>query len=267
MIIDSHCHLEYYSSTEVDALMLRCKENNVIHLQNICVDIDDFKKVASFSYKYPNVSCSIGVHPCNVSLEKKAPSVKDLEFCYFPNKAIVNSVGETGLDYSNGISKELQARQKESFANHILFASKYNKPIIIHIRGDGVEDDVLDIVSSLLKSGVNFSGVLHCFTGSLGFMQKMLELGFYVSFSGIVTFKNAVSVRQLVENVPLDRVLVETDSPYLSPHPFRGHKNEPAMVRIVADCVRGIYNAEEGDFSKIVCQNYINLFNTKINKG
>ena len=263
MLVDSHCHLLFYSRDEIDGILQECSNAGVIYLQNISTELEKLDELASFSYNYPNISCSIGVHPCSV--EDNIPSVEMLDIMYNKHKSVINAVGETGLDYFHDRSKLFAKQQQEALVNHAKLAIKYNIPLVIHLRGEGVEEDFLEIMMSFDKNN-RPSGVLHCFGGSLDFMKKMIEFGFFVSFSGNITFKSATNIRELSRNVPKDRLLIETDSPFLSPHPFRGQRNNPSRVGLVLDCITkeiGI-SREEGEL--LVCKNYSSLFNVDLSK-
>jgi TatD DNase family protein len=228
MIIDSHCHLDYEPLiNNIDQVLINAKKNNIIKLLSIGTSLESSIKVLDLVEKYDNVYGAIGIHPnsttgnldkLNNILELKKKSKKIIAF------------GETGLDYFYKRSEKND--QIFSFEKHIEFSMSENVPVIIHTRD--ADDDTISIIKKYYKKA-NF--LIHCFTGSLDFAKNLLDLNCLLSFSGIITFKKSEDLRNVVKYVPLDKMLIETDSPYLSPDPFRGKSNEPANVKIVAETI------------------------------
>jgi TatD DNase family protein len=257
MIVDSHCHLEYFSEVEVDEIIKQCSIDSISLLQNICVEIGKFNDIIKYSHKYNNIFCSIGTHPCHVESDGVWATADIISLHnQYANKII--GIGETGLDYYHSQDKAIIMRQKQAFANHIDVSIALNKPIIVHTRD--AQNDTADILASY---GGNIKGLIHCFTGSLDFMQKMLDIGFYISMSGIITFKNAENLRQAIRYLPLDRLIIETDSPYLAPIPLRGTQNKPQNVWHVAKYLADFYQTPFADFCSVTTANFHKLFTVK----
>lgn len=253
MFIDSHCHLDKIKRVQTDGLeaVLRAAENaGVEHMLCVGVTLDDFYPMQELVKPFPQVSMSCGFHPLYVA--KNRCDYEELEkICAQEN---IVAVGETGLDYF--YDKDHHARQKESFARHIELANKVNKPLIIHTR-DAREDTI-----AMLREGraEKCRGVLHCFTENQWTADQALDLGFYISISGIVTFNSASELRNVVKNIPLERLLIETDSPWLAPVPHRGKENEPALVPEVAKCIADIKNISVDQVAAVTKENFFQLF-------
>jgi TatD DNase family protein len=230
MLIDSHCHLEYdYSPKDTDALITEARAAGVEYLVTIGTDADSWPKVAALSERYAEVFHTVGMHP-HEAVDFKDEHLELLEKAAAHPKC--RAIGEIGLDYHYDHSpREIQ---RSRLGQQLEIARRTNQPIVIHSR-EG-ETDLLEQLTEHVKllPTDRIPGVIHCFTGTLGFGQACLELGFYISFSGILTFKNAEDLREAARAFPLERLLVETDSPYLAPIPFRGRKCEPSMVRMTA---------------------------------
>jgi TatD DNase family protein len=251
VIIDSHCHLDYEPLVNnIDQVLLNAKNNNIISLLTIGTSLESSKKVLNIVDKYPNVYGSIGIHPNSTTghlndLDKLIDIKKK-------SKKIIG-FGETGLDYFYKRSEKRD--QIFSFEKHIEFAISENVPVIIHTR-DADEDTI-----SIIKKYYNRTKFLiHCFTGSLEFAKNLLNLECLISFSGIVTFKNSNQLRNVVKYVPLERMLIETDSPYLSPDPLRGKSNEPANVKIVGENIAKIKEISFEEVAKLTTENFKKLF-------
>jgi len=253
MIIDSHCHLNYEPMChELDAVIKRASENNVKILQTICTKISEFEIIKAIADKYPNVYCSVGVHPHEVESEGVI-SIDKLQELASNQKVI--GIGETGLDfYYEHSPRDIQ---KESFRNHIAVSRALKLPTIVHTRD--AEKDTLDILSSEMKKG-EFPGLIHCFSGSELLAKASLELGLYISVSGIATFKNAGDLREAIKTVPMDRLLVETDAPFLAPVPMRGKKNEPAYVKYVVECLADLLGKTSSFIDDKTTENFLRLF-------
>lgn len=252
-LVDSHCHLNFDPlGNEVEHVLARAKEQGVGHFLCVSVDLEDYPQVLAIAQKYPQVFASVGVHPNHT--EGKDPSAEELVELAHDNNVV--AIGETGLDYyrSEGDLGWQQAR----FRQHIRAAHESGKPLIIHSR-----DAATDTIKILKEEGANeIGGVMHCFTGDWEGAKAALNLDFYISFSGIVTFKSAESLRDVVRKVPADRMLVETDCPYLAPVPYRGKTNEPAFVRYVAECVAEVRGEPLNDVKENTTANFFRLFST-----
>ncbi|WCR57661.1 TatD family hydrolase [Wolbachia endosymbiont of Ctenocephalides felis wCfeJ] len=253
MIIDSHCHLIYFSDDEIPKVISRAEQVGVKILHNICVSIDDIPKLLKISSSYDQVYSSVGVHPLDATVENgKFLHVDDL--VGFAKSQKVISIGETGLDFYKSDNK---SNQKKSFALHIEAARITGLSLVIHTRN--ADSEMIDMLKSEMKTDA-FSGVMHCFASSKELAYQSIDLGLYISFSGIITFKNANLLREIAQNVPRERVLVETDAPYLSPEPYRGRKNEPAMVKYVVDCLAELWNESPDKVAEITTNNFFRLF-------
>lgn len=255
MFIDSHCHLDRLDLTEfqdnLDNVVTNAKNVGVDKMLCVSVTLDDFPKMVEATSNYANVLLSCGTHPLN---QEQAIETEDLlRLCQHER---VIAVGETGLDYY--YAPETKALQLASFVQHIEVAKAVNKPLIIHTR-DAREDTM-----TLLKEhdAATVGGILHCFTETWEMAQEAIELGFYISFSGIVTFKNATALREVAKQVPDDKLLIETDSPYLAPVPHRGKQNQPAYVIEVAKHLASIRGQSVEHIAKISRENFYRLFPT-----
>lgn len=229
-LIDSHCHLFYdYLPKTADDLVREAGEVGVSTMITVATDKDSFAKVKETSEKYANVYHTIGIHPH----DSGSLSDEDLELIRAAGKhPKCRAIGEIGLDYHYDHSD--RAVQRQRLDQQLAIALELGLPVVIH--GREAEDDLLLSLTAFARAlpAGKVPGVLHCFTGTLPFAQACIELGFYVSFSGILTFKNAEDLRVTAAALPLDRLLVETDSPYLAPIPYRGKKCEPSMVKLTA---------------------------------
>jgi TatD DNase family protein len=226
MLVDSHCHINFPELVQnMDQLRADMQANQVGHALCVSVTLDKFPEVLAIAQQYPNIYASVGVHPDYEDLQE--PSVAQL-VALADNPRVV-AIGETGLDYFR-LTGDLEW-QRERFRTHIRAAKATGKPLIIHTRNAAA-----DTIRLMQEEGAaEVGGVMHCFTESWEVAQAAIAMGFYISFSGIVTFKNAVALKEVAQKVPLASMLVETDSPYLAPIPFRGKTNQPAYVRHVAE--------------------------------
>jgi TatD DNase family protein len=225
MIIDSHCHLDYEPLiNDLDKIILNAKKNNITHLLTIGTSLESSKKVLEIVEKYENVYGAIGIHPNSTT--NNLTDLNELVAIKKKNKKII-AFGETGLDYFYRRSEKND--QIQSFEKHIEFAISEKVPVIIHTRN--ADEDTISIVK---KHYTKTKFLIHCFTGSLDFAKNLLDLECFISFSGIITFKKSTDLRNVVRYIPIEKMLIETDSPYLSPDPIRGKTNEPANVKIVA---------------------------------
>lgn len=258
-IVDSHCHidrvdLDAFGFSNTGDLVKAARDLDVAHLLCVCIDMQNFPAVHQIALDHDNVTCSVGVHPVDeVEVE---PTVDELLVCAVREKVV--AIGETGLDYFH--CKGDLTWQHERFRTHIRAAVQSNKPLIIHTR-----DAREDTIRILKEEGADqVGGVLHCFTESMEMAQAGMELGFYVSFSGIVTFKNAKELQAVAKAIPGDRILVETDAPYLTPTPLRGKPNQPAYVRHVAEFVADLREVSLEALAQQTTANFETLFGVKV---
>jgi TatD DNase family protein len=254
-LIDSHCHLDRVDLSlyddSFDAMLSAATHAGVEHMLCVSIDLESYPAMLKLVEGQPNISVSVGVHPND--FDRREPSVDELvELAAHPKNV---AIGETGLDY---FRTERQACdwQRERFRTHIRAANACGKPLIIHTR-DAREDTI-----SILREehAERAGGVMHCFTETWEMAQQAMELGFYISFSGIVTFKNAEELRQVAAKVPLERMLIETDSPYLAPTPYRGKPNEPKYVGRVAETIAELRDIEAAELADITSANFFRLF-------
>ncbi|MCU4674770.1 YchF/TatD family DNA exonuclease [Catenovulum sp. 2E275] len=253
MLVDSHCHLDRLKLEELggslDVVIEKARAKKIEHFLCVCVTLNDFKAMAEVVDKYPDVSVSCGVHP----LHKEDMFAQD-ELLKLAKQDKVVAIGETGLDYF--YSEETKPWQKQAFRQHCQVAVELNKPLIIHTRD--ARKDTIDILTQ--ESADKCGGVLHCFTESLDMAKAAMDLNFYVSISGIVTFGNATELREVVRALPLDRLLIETDSPWLAPKPYRGKQNQPAYVHEVAQFVADLKGVPLSTLAQATTENFYNLF-------
>lgn len=254
MLVDSHCHLDRVDlqayGGDFGAMMAASADAGVSHMLCVSIGLGQYPRMRQLVEPYPNVAVSVGVHPNED--EGAEPAVERLiELAEDPRNV---AIGETGLDYFHG-SGDLEW-QRERFRIHIMAARRCGKPLIVHTR-----DAREDTIRVLAEEGASeVGGVLHCFTESWEMARLGLDLGFYVSFSGIVTFRNAAELRDVARRVPLDRLLVETDSPYLAPVPYRGKPNEPRLVTHVADCIAELRDMDRDELAIATTENFFRLF-------
>jgi len=252
MLVDSHCHLNFPDfAHDLEAVVTRAGENDVKIMQTIGTKILEFPGVLAVAEKFPNIYCSVGVHPHET--EKEQVALPDLIRLTENPKVI--GIGETGLDYFYEHSP--RDLQKKSFLTHIAAARKTGLPLIIHTRN--ADDDMAEILESEMKKE-KFTGLLHCFTSSEALAEKAISLGFYISISGIVTFKKSEELQNLVKKLPLSSLLVETDSPYLAPIPHRGKRNEPAFTKHTAEFIANLKCIPYAEVAKVTTDNFFNLF-------
>ena len=253
MIIDTHCHLDFTEFKDDFSIMLdNAKKNDVLGMQTICTKIEEFPKILNIALKQSNIWCSIGTHPHNAEDEDHISKEQILEQC---NNDKVIGIGETGLDYFYENSK--RDIQIKSLYKHIEVSKKTKLPLIIHARD--ADDDIIEILTTEYKKE-KFTGVIHCFTASQKLADAALNIGFYISFSGIITFKNAENIRKSCEIIPINRILIETDAPYLAPIPFRGKRNEPSFITETLKKVSEIKKMPINETKEITTNNFFNLF-------
>ena len=273
MYIDSHCHLNFPElKSQIKDIRAAMAVAKVTHAMVISTTLEEFPSVHELATSFDNFWATVGVHPDNETMEPtdgvdgalvkiQEPTVEDLlQRAALPK---VVGIGETGLDYYrlNGRTVAEMEWQRERFRVHIRAAQICQKPLIIHTRSSA--DDTMAILREMGEDGTNghrAGGVFHCFTESVDVARVALDLGFYISFSGIVTFKNALSIKESAAFVPLDRCLIETDSPYLAPTPFRGKTNTPAYVPYVAAELARLKGVSVEEVARVTSDNYFHLF-------
>ena len=251
MLVDSHCHLDFPDlAVNIDELLANMLENDVGHALCVSVNLQDLPRVLALSENYPNLFASVGVHPDYENLEEPQ-SIQLATLACHPR---VVAIGETGLDYFR-LKGDLEW-QRERFRQHIRAARLCNKPLIIHTRE--AAEDTLRIMEE--EGADTVGGVMHCFTESWEVAQRAMALNFYISFSGIVTFKKAVGLKDIATRVPLERMLIETDSPYLAPVPHRGKTNQPAFVKHVAEEIATLRGISLDQVAEATTNNFFKLF-------
>ncbi len=254
MLVDSHCHLdrlklEAYKNGLDDAI-IAATERDVSAMLCVCISEENKANVLSIAEKYQHIHASVGVHPCDV--DSHVVTV-DMLRSWADHPKVV-ALGETGLDYYH--SDDKKALQKQSFIAHLEASKLLSLPVIVHTRD--AREDTIDLIRD--HSCKTSAGVLHCFTESWEMAQEALELNFYISLSGIVTFKNAKELKEVARRLPLERLLIETDSPYLAPMPYRGKPNEPKYVHEVAQYLADLKGVSFESLAKVTTENYYNLF-------
>ncbi|MDH5727756.1 MAG: TatD family hydrolase [Gammaproteobacteria bacterium] len=253
-MIDSHCHLNCLKNGEhlsgVKTYLDEAAEHGVEGFLCVSIDLETYPSVLALAHHFPNVYASVGVHPNHD--EGREPSEKEL--IEFAEDKRVIAIGETGLDYFH--LKGDPSFQQQRFITHINAARHCDKPLIIHTRD--AREDTIDLMQKF--DAADAGGVMHCFTETWGMAQQALDMDFYISFSGIITFKSAEDLREVVKQVPMDRILIETDSPYLAPVPHRGKQNQPAYVRYVAECVAELKQVSVENIIQQTTENFNRLF-------
>lgn len=250
-LIDSHCHLDFDGlSNRLPEVLAAMADNDVAGCMTIGVTLEEAPQVLAIAEAHEQVFASVGVHP--EYADHQEPDVETL--CALAQHPKVLAIGETGLDYH--WHKDRPEWQRERFRVHIRAAKLLNKPLVIHTRE--AAEDTLAILKEEGASAVG--GILHCFTESLAVAEQAMALGFYISISGIVSFKKAEQVHEVARSIPLDRLLVETDSPYLAPVPYRGKPNEPAYVRHVAQAIADLRGISYAAVAQASSRNFLELF-------
>ena len=251
-MIDSHCHLNFESlAKNIDKIIYNSKKNNITSLLSINTNPKDFENHISLIKNHKGIYISYGLHPCEV---KSLNQLSFLDFDKYCKNPLVVGIGETGIDLHH--SKDYLSEQVKSFELHIEASIKYGLPIIIHQRNS--ETEIINVLSKYINS--NLKVVFHCFDGSKNLIKFCLDNNFYISLSGIVTFKNANTLRNNIKNFPLNLILVETDSPFLSPVPMRGKQNEPSFIKFTFEFLSKFYNLSFYEFEKITDNNFFKLF-------
>jgi TatD DNase family protein len=248
MLVDSHCHLDLIKNSDPDTLVSTAKAQGVSHFLSVSIDLDHFPILLGIAQRMDNVFASVGIHP-NTQPDLTVDVHKLTVLADDPN---IIAIGETGLDYFR--SQGDLTWQHQRFRTHIQAAKETGKPLIIHSR-DAISDTL-----RILREENATGGIMHCFVEDWEIAQQAMEMGFYISFSGIVTFKNAKTLQSVAKKVPLDRLLVETDAPYLAPVPHRGKTNYPAYVRLVAEFIAKLRGESFETIARATTENFFRLF-------
>jgi TatD DNase family protein len=252
-LVDSHCHLHMLDLTpdqgDLNRVLKRAQDNGVQHILNVSVAISEFPTVLKIAEAHPFISASVGLHPNDQTETVDTDKLLNLA----QHKKVV-AIGETGLDYFR-TTGEVEW-QRERFRTHIRAANQLKKPIIVHTRN--AKEDTIRIMQE--ESASQAGGVMHCFTEDWVVAKQALDMNFYISFSGIITFKNAIIMQEVAKQIPLDRMLIETDAPYLAPNPHRGKPNEPSYMRHTAEYIAQLRNISVDEFAEQTTQNFFNLF-------
>ncbi|MFT3730808.1 MAG: TatD family hydrolase [Hyphomicrobium sp.] len=253
MLVDHHCHLDFPDfAPELDDVVKRARAAGVGTLVTISTRMRKFDQVKAIAERFDDVYCSVGTHPHNAHEELDIPLERIVELSRHPK---VVAIGEAGLDYH--YQHSTPAAQAEGFRRHIAAARETGLPLEIHTRD--ADDDTIAILEDEYAKGA-FPAVLHCFTGGRKLAMRALDLGLYVSFSGVITFKNSEGLRDIARDVPLDRMLVETDAPFLAPIPFRGKRNEPAFVVRTAAALAAAKGVSADEIAAATTENFFRLY-------
>ncbi len=254
-MIDSHCHLDRLRIPQGESLgdaLARAAEAGVDGFLNVSIDLENFDEVLRIASSDKRVFASVGVHPNEMEMAEPTPD----DLLRRADHPRVVAIGETGLDYHYVTDEEKLEQQRNRFRTHIRTARACSKPLIIHTRE--AREDTIRIMRE--EGAAQCGGVMHCFTENWEMASQALDLGFYISFSGIITFNSAAELREVVKKVPQDRLLIETDSPYLAPVPYRGKPNQPAYLRQVAERVAELRGWSLEEVERITSGNFRNLF-------
>jgi len=260
MLVDSHCHLDRLDlkpfDNDFDKLIRQTLEAGVSHMLCVSIDLESYPGMRRLIQDYPQISVSVGVHPND--LDRREPEPEELVALASDPRNV--AIGETGLDYFR--SEGNLDWQRDRFRRHIAAAMQSDKPLIIHTRA--AREDTISIMRE--EQAREAGGVMHCFTEDWSMAEKALDLNFHISFSGIITFKSATELRDVVKRVPLDRILIETDAPYLAPVPHRGRSNIPQYVSHVAACVAELRGLAPEEVARITSENFLRLFRPGVNE-
>ena len=255
-LVDSHCHLNSIDLSEFDndigKVIDSAHQNGVEHMLCVCVEKDDLPSLYKLAESYQDISISVGIHP-NIVMDEEFDAATLIKLA--EHKSCI-AIGETGLDYYRNEDEAFRETQKLRFREHIRAAIISSKPLIIHTRQ--ASDDTIKLMKE--ESARDIGGVMHCFSESWDVAKRALDLNFYISFSGILTFNSANELREVAKKVPLDRILIETDAPYLAPVPFRGKQNHPALVKHVAELLSQIRNLDYETIAKETTDNFYRCF-------
>lgn len=260
MFIDSHCHLNLLDLADfnqnLDNVMALAAASSVTHMLCVCVELEDLPAINEIVNRYPNVSMSVGVHP-NTEILQEVDAKLLIELA---SSKLCIAIGETGLDYFRTMTDVAREIQRVRFREHIRASIATNKPLIIHTRE--AAEDTLKILAEEHANQVG--GVMHCFAEDWEVAARALDLNFYISFSGIVTFKSARTLQEVAQKVPLDKMLIETDAPYLAPAPHRGKQNHPALVRHTAEMIASLRGVDLDVIATATTDNFYRCFKLKV---
>ena len=253
MFVDSHCHLDrlnYEKVGELDSVLDSARKRGIEKFLCIATHLDGYDRINAIADNHHDVILTAGIHP----LQKQVANVDELRLRKQVSKERTVAVGETGLDYY--YAADTASAQRDSFATHVEVAVELQKPLVIHTR------DAVDDTLSILKDNQanKCGGTLHCFTESHAMAEAAMDMGFYISFSGILTFKSAEELRETAKRIPMNRILIETDCPWLAPVPYRGKENQPAYVVEVAQMLSELHNISLEEVAKITTENFYNCF-------
>lgn len=253
MLVDSHCHLDYKDfADEVDEVVARARDAGVGTMVTISTHLGRFEGVRAMAERFNDVWCTVGVHPHHAGEEGQDTPDRLIEMADHPR---VVGIGESGLDYY--YDRSPRDRQQASFRAHIAACRETGLPLVVHARD--ADKDMAKILRDEMEKGA-FTGVMHCFSSGRGLAEAALDLGMYISFSGILTFKNAEELREIARDVPEDRLLVETDAPFLAPAPNRGKRNEPAYVVYTAETLANVRDMAAAELQSLTTDNFFRLF-------
>ena len=254
MLVDSHCHLDFPDfASELDAVVARARAAGIGRIVTISTRVKKHAQVLAIAEKYPDVFCSVGTHPHSAQEETDVDAAALISLSRHPK---IVAIGEAGLDYHYDNSpRDLQAN---SFREHIAAARETKLPLVIHSRD--CDDDMAKMLQDEMGKGT-FPAVLHCFTGGRDLAFKAIDLGLYISFTGILTFKNSAALRDIAKDLPAERIMVETDAPYLAPGPYRGKRNEPAYVVETARVLAEARSVSADEIARQTTENFFRLFN------
>lgn len=253
MLVDSHCHLDYLERDgDLDAVVARARTANVGAMVTICTRVTEFPRIRAIAERFEDVWCTVGIHPHEAAAEPATAAEQLIELAEHPK---VVGIGETGLDYYYEHSP--RDDQVRSFRAHILAARRTGLPIVIHTRD--ADDDTIQILTEEHAKG-GLTGLIHCYSTGPEVAEKAVKLGLYISLAGILTFKRSDELRKTVARLPLDRLLVETDAPYLAPEPKRGTRNEPALVIHTAARMAEIKGLATDEMARVTTNNFYRLF-------
>lgn len=254
MLVDHHCHLDFPEfADDLDGVVARAKAAGVGTLVTISTRIREFDRIRGIAERFPDVYCSVGTHPHNADEELDIPTAEIVRLSQHPK---VVAIGEAGLDYH--YKRSSPAGQAEGFRNHIAAARETGLPLEIHTRD--ADADTLAILEEEHTKGGAFPAVLHCYTGGRELALRAVDLGLYVSFSGVISFKKTEALQAIAREVPLDRILVETDAPFLAPVPYRGKTNEPGYVVHTAAALARIRDITEAEVACATTENFFRLY-------
>lgn len=255
-LVDSHCHLDRLDlqpwDGRLDGALENARQHGIGHMLCVSISLEEYPAILDIARSHDNINVSVGVHPNET--EGQDPSAEEL--IQLAQDPLVIAIGETGLDYFRQSKKSDLEWQRERFRQHIAAAKQCGKPLIIHTR-----ESTADTVKILREEGADeVGGVMHCFVENWEIAKQCMDMNFHISFSGIVTFKNALELQEVAQKLPLERMLVETDSPYLAPMPFRGKTNQPAYTRHVAENIARLRNTSVDEIAEHTTHNFFQLF-------